>query len=228
MRLGSVKRALAATMVVGALGSVLSVGGVFGLMNGEVWNRGGTAATGTLTFSNQVGTGTICATNTGTANVNSGCDALVTSSTLRYPGDSATIHVTIANTGSIDGGDLSLYMPTCTPVQSPGATAAGVSFAGNPCDFGGLQLYIQETDSSFSTNTTCWYPTAGSTCAFTDDTFGAFAQNAIDSASALDLGAGPAHGQSRYFVIGIAVPTNASFTLQGREADFDLTWHLQQ
>ena len=44
--------------------------------------------------------------------------------------------------------------------------------------------------------------------------------------SALDVGAGPAAGATRYFKLGMQLPTNASNTLQGEEALFALTWHM--
>jgi hypothetical protein len=53
-----------------------------------------------------------------------------------------------------------------------------------------------------------------------------FQANDNAPASALDLGTGPAHGQSRYFVIGMRLPSNASNALQGQAALFSLRWHV--
>jgi hypothetical protein len=218
-----VKQVLATLILVGALSS-LTVGGTFALLSSQESNAQGFVSSGTLTLGNTVGTtGTTCfsygAGSTG--NVNSACDALFTSAAQNYPGAPATVEVTITNNGSIDASDLSVYMPSCTNAVTPGAPAPG---GGDPCAVGGAQFYIQETDASWAP-TTCRF--LGSTpCTFSDDSLNLFSANANSPATALDLGAGPAHGQSRYFVIGMQLPSNASNTLQGQTAQFGLTWHL--
>lgn len=217
------KKILASLLVVGALSS-LTVGGTFALLNSQESNATSSIASGTLTFSNKVNVGTACFSYGGPAspgNVNNACDALFTSATQNYPGTPLTQRVTIANNGSLDASDLSVYMPSCANAVTTGAPTPG---GGNPCAAGGAQFYIQETDSSFVA-TTCRYPTVGTTCAFNTNGLFIFAANDNSTASALDLGAGPVHGQSRYFVIGLQLPASASNTLQGQAAQFGLTWH---
>lgn len=218
-----VKKVLLSLMVIGGL-CCFTISSAFALLSSETQNNRGTISSGTLTFSNTVNAGTACysygAGSSG--NANPGCSALVTSSTLMYPGAAATTHVTITNNGSIDGNALSVYMPSCTAVTSPSAPSPG---GGNPCTANGAQIYIQETDSSF-TPTSCVFPTIGGTCSFVGNTLAYFASIANNSASAYPLGSGPAHGQSRYFIIGMALPATASNNLQGEEALFDLSWHL--
>jgi hypothetical protein len=218
-----VKKMLLSLIVVGGFGC-FTVTGTFALLNSEVQNNQSKISTGTLTFSNKVSTNTACLSYGAgtTGNVNASCDALFQSATLMYPGTPVTQRVTIANNGSIDGGNLSVYMPSCTVVTSPGAPTPG---GGNPCSSGGAQIYIQETDSSF-TPSSCVFPTIGGTCSFTANTLAYFASVANAPASAYSLGSGPAHGASRYFVIGMQLPTNAANTLQGEEALFTLTWKL--
>ena len=116
-------------------------------------------------------------------------------------------------------------MPSCTAAQSPGATAAGVSFTGDPCATGGFEFYIQETNSSF-TPTTCWFPASAGTCAFIGRHAALVRDEREPVTTPLDLGAGPVHGASRYFIVGVMVPATASSTLEGREALFSLTWHM--
>jgi hypothetical protein len=218
------KQVLASLMVLGALSS-LTVGGTFALLNSQESNAKSSVASGTLTFSNVVNTGTACLSYGGSAspgNVNSACQAFFTSATENYPGTPRTVKVTIANNGSLDASDLSVYMPGCTNGVTPGAPAPG---GANPCAAGGAQFYIQETDASWAP-TTCRYQTVGTTCAFTADSLNIFATNASSAGAALDLGAGPAHGQSRFFIIGMQLPANADNKLQGQAAQFGLTWHL--
>jgi hypothetical protein len=219
------KKILASLIVVGALSSVTATG-TFALLTSQESNAGSTVASGTLTFDNKVGSGTACFSYTGPAspgNVNSSCQALLTSSTLNYPGVAiAPVNVTITNDGSLDAADLSVYMPSCTPGATPGAPSPG---GADPCATGGAEFYIQETTSS-GTPITCWFPSGTTTCAFAANALHVFASNVNSTTSALDLGGGPAHGQARYFQIGMELPAGASNALQGEEAVFGLTWHI--
>jgi hypothetical protein len=219
------KQILLSMMAVGAL-SFVTVTGTFALMNGEQSNRGGKISSGTLTMNNLVNAGTVCFSYQGggtSGNINPGCDALFASSSLNYPGTPAVSAVNITNSGSLDASDLSVYMPSCSVQATPGAPSPG---GGDPCAVGGAQLYVQETDA-LGNATYCWYPDdAAGSCTFVADSLNTFAVNGNSVAAALDLGAGPAHGTTRYFKIGMQLPTNASDTLQGEEAVFALTWHM--
>lgn len=216
------KKILASMIAIGSIGS-MTVGGTFALSSEEINGRG-SLATGTLTLNDTVGTGTTCMSYAGSENANSSCQALVTSSTLDYPGESTVAKVKIANGGSIDGGDLAVYMPSCTAENTPSSPKPG---SGNPCAGGGDELYVQETNSEW-TATQCWFPEheAGS-CAWVKNSLHVFATNHSKQEAELDLGGGPAHGQTRYFEIGLRIPSEASNELQGREAVFGLTWRLQ-
>ncbi len=239
-RLGRAKTILALLVAVGAV-SCLGVSGTYALLLSEETNANSTIASGTLTLGNAVNAGTMCVSHgTGsTGNLNNACAALVAASPLRYPGDPAvTAQIQIKNTGSLDASDLAVFMPTCTMATSPGAT--GRTNGGNPCVElftsgapSGLQLTLQETNASWVA-TRCWYPvdavgacaSAPGYAAAAPNSFGIFAEYVTSSGAALDLGAGPAHDQSRYFVVGVSLPTDASNTLQGEQATFDLTWQL--
>jgi hypothetical protein len=220
------KKLLASLIAIGALSSI-TVTGTYALLNSEETNHS-TIASGTLTFSNTVGSGTACFSYGGPSspgNVNTGCDALLTSATLNYPGVPITpVNVTITNNGSIDAARLSVYMPSCTAAATPSAPAPG---GANPCSTAGAQIYIQETTSAW-TATQCWFPasTPPTPCAFASNSVRALAVNVSTPASAINLGSGPAHGQSRYFQIGMQLPSTASNALQGEEAVFALTWRI--
>jgi hypothetical protein len=219
------KKMLAALIVFGALSSVTATG-TFALLTSEEGNTGSSVASGTLTFDNVVNTGTACFSYGGPSspgNVNTSCQALITSATLNYPGVAITpVKVTITNDGSIDAGDLSVYMPGCTAAATPGAPAPG---GADPCATNGAQFYIQETTST-GTPTTCWFPSAVGACSFAASSLHVFALNVNTTTSALDLGKGPAHATARYFLIGMQLPSTASNALQGEAAVFGLTWHM--
>ena len=220
-----VKKLLVSLLVIGAL-SFLTAGGTVALLNSQESNVGTTFSSGTLTLSNVVNTtGTACFTYGGPAspgNVNSACQALFVSTAQNYPGVPITAKVTLTDNGSIDAADLSVYMPSCTNATTPGAPAPG---GGNPCASAGAQLYLQENDPS-GNPLKCWYPSAVGACTFAANTLSVFALNFSTTANALDLGAGPLHGQARNFVVGMQLPSNASNTLQGQAAQFGLTWHI--
>lgn len=114
-----------------------------------------------------------------------------------------------------------------TPSGYPPSVTGSVPGSGNPCLAGSAQLYVQETSSN-GTNTRCWYPSAGTTCAF-DGTYdlGWLAAARDTLGTSLDLGSGPAALQSRYFRIGVLLPGASSNALQGTDADFTLRWYSQ-
>lgn len=216
------KKILASLIAIGSLGS-LTVAGTYALSSEEINGRS-TLATGTLTLNDTVGTGTTCSSYTGSENANSACQALMTSSALYYPGESTVAEVKIVDGGSIDGGGLAVYMPSCTAGNTPSAPKPG---SGDPCALAGDQIYLQETDSSW-TPTQCWYPLkAAGTCTWVKNALHVFASSHGVATSAVSLGSGPTHGQARYFEIGLRIPPEASNELQGREAVFGLTWRLQ-
>ncbi len=229
----TLRRILLSLLAIGGAAS-LSVSGAYAILLSEATNSGATVASGTLTFGNRVGSGTTCYTYGGPSspgNVNGTCAALLSGSTEYYPGDSASATVTITNNGSLPIGDLSVYMPSCAQQTTPGA--GGNAGGGDPCSMitdglgnpDGLLLSIQET----SPTSYCWYPDgAPGACSSSfpqDDWFGIFAQYVNTAAAALDLGPGPAPGQSRTFAITVGLPANADPSLQGEQALFSLTWH---
>lgn len=211
-----------------------SVSGTYAILTSAMTSKGSSIASGTLTFGNQVNTGTTCYSyGSGSSNnTNSSCSALVSNSTLRYPGSSASATVTITNNGSVGIGDLQVYMPSCSGQASPGAGAqAG---GGDPCGYlygggqwTGLLFSIEETSTPGGTPTYCWYPDqAAGACSGSSYDWLAFMSGFSSVSNALDFGAGPASGQARYFTITVGLPSQADPTLQGEEALFSLAWHV--
>jgi len=223
------KKVLASLMVVGSL-TFFTVHGVFAAFNSETQDNTSKIASGTLTMSNTVATGTACVSNTAASqdNSNTDCTALFTASSLHYPGDSATVHLTIANTGSAAASDLAFWSSGCSTGQSTGATAAGVSYGGDLCSVGGLELYVQETNSSWTPLASCAFPASASAAcstSFVANTMRTFSVNHTTSAP-VDLGEPMSSLGSRYFIIGLMLPSTASYTLQGRQVTFGITWAM--
>lgn len=229
LRRRRLKLALLATMAIGAVGGI-AVPGVWANFTAEAGNTHATAMSGTLTMDMTVdrGSGTpgTCSSLNGAQNSITSCDAMAVYSTSAemYPGEPKVTKFSLRNTGSLNASDLRVYMPGgCTNIVTPDAPAPG---GGQACAATGLQLYIQENSDSAGTPLKCWYPapaTAGA-CA----TWSTVSSFAIRTTAALGLsfGAGPNALQTRYFQVGVQLPSTASNTLQGQSARFVLNWHL--
>jgi hypothetical protein len=114
-----------------------------------------------------------------------------------------------------------------TTNASPSGNPPSGTGSGNPCG-GGVQFYLQETTDASGSSPTCWYPSAAGACSFSGvqdlSLFYAF----FNGTSVLNLGSGPTSTNSRYFQIGIKLPSTADNTLQETEALFNLRWAFQQ
>ncbi len=111
-RLRTAKRLLLAVLA-GGLAIYLGAGGTFAGFSAETTNPGNSAASGTLTMSNQVNANTACLSINGTLNVNPSCDAAFALTNLA-PGvfkSSYTAKITVTNTGSLDAQKLWLWAP---------------------------------------------------------------------------------------------------------------------
>jgi hypothetical protein len=220
------KKVLLSTLVVGGL-STFTIAGTFATLNSESSNRNSTISSGTLVLSDKVGAASTCFSYTSTTN-SGACSALVTTGSAQYPGGTAiTADVTITNGGSIAASNLALYMPACSKTTTTGATAGG----GNPCTVlaNGLAMYVEETDSAFTTGTAvCKFPAASaSPCSLMGGSF-SFMAGKSASTTAFSLAEGLTVGQTRYYIVALQLPTAADNTLQGEQANFDLTWLASQ
>lgn len=244
----TLKKLLLSLVVIGLLASI-TTGGTYAVFQNDEYNVNGATASGTLTLTNQVGAGTVCISQnssgsvaSGTENWNTlesspastGCDKFFTTSTLNYPGTLVQVHVTVKNTGSVDGSKLYVFMPGasagagCTVTTTPSATVIG---GGNPCGASGDLFYIEEDNSSWVAQK-CQYPAGAGACSIAGGgTLNDFStQFYTYTGHKLDLGSGltniPAMKaqETRYFTIGIEEGNDN--TLQGETATFSLTWHL--
>lgn len=219
------KRSLRAGLV--ALALLLSVGGA----TAGTWasfsastENDGAFATGTLMLSNTVGAGTACFSTAAGVDINTNdrtCDALL-AATVRKPGDSATADVAVKNEGSIDG-NLLAYVASCT-----GSDAEAFHGTGDPC--GVVQVTVQEyTDATRTTASNCRFGAvtgAGITCAFGPTLVGLVDAHG-DFTEGLAVGS-LVTGQTRWFRVGLTLPSSAGNTMQGRAATFGIVWRMAQ
>lgn len=228
------KTYLKVLIVVGVLALIGGGAGTFATFNATTTNAGNTFATGTLVLQDGVTAGTCLSTGGGTntdTNVNSACNAAFAVS-LKKPGDIATGQVTLQNKGSLAASILTLQKSACTDSDAPGQNYHG---SGSVC--GALNFYVQEwSNSGFSTPYKCWY--GGGTATTCDATFTTSpASLAGFGTSPVDISAGPGAtaftatggaADTRWFTIGIQLPSSAGNTLQGRQASIDLSWTESQ
>lgn len=248
MSLALLKKVILSLLTIGLLGTVAAKG-TNASVRGESTNARNSVATATLTFSNAVGAGSACGSETNATpnNNKKTCDVLISGGTLRYPGDVITTKVKIKDTGSIDGLALELSIPSGTTTVTSGAGAyanggdpiTGICNTGtsDPCSSGGLEMYVQETASDQTTPLTngCLFPgpdngTDATDCLATNGgTTSPWLEDSVPGLIALpcwDLGRGPSAQQTRYFTIGVRLPDNADNRLQGETGSFTLAWHV--
>lgn len=146
----SVKRALYLILAIGIV-AFSGTGGTLASFNAETVNSGTSIASGTLTLSNQVNSGTVCLSSSGTNNVNAKCSAVLNLTNLE-PGTANPVTqvatVTVDNTGSLNASTLKLGAPSatdCADAQTQSAPGS-VTIASVSLTSGSLSA----TASSFS------------------------------------------------------------------------------
>ncbi len=207
-------------------------GGVAGFtyanFSAQTRNPSNAFSSGTLVLSNQKNVAAACLSTAGGStdtNVNNACDQLF-NLTVKKPGDSATVNLTLKNDGSLGASSLSMYTNACADSDASGETYHGT---GSMC--GELQFYLQVwTSNTFATPSLCLYggTTVANTCDFSNaaKTVGDFAST-YTSGAPYDAGAFGA-GAFKYMTLGIKFPSTAGNTYQGRTATFDFTQVLVQ
>ncbi|HEX7083629.1 MAG TPA: hypothetical protein VF186_05910 [Gaiellaceae bacterium] len=155
MSLPKLKAFLTLLMAIGAA-AFFGSGGTFASFSAETTNAGSTAASGTLTMSNTVGTGSACATASAASqnNFNEACSPALTLTNLAPGTYGGAASITIQNTGSIDASALSLWAP---PVNATldAALTNGVT-SGSSLTVTALEGTVTSGDSivvSFGTHT---------------------------------------------------------------------------
>jgi len=229
------KTYLKVLIAVGVLAVIGGGAGTFATFDATTTNAGNTFATGTIVLQNAVAAGTCLSTGGGTTdtNVNALCDK-VFNATVKKPGDIGSGHVTLQNEGSLAATTLTLTKSLCTDGDAVGETYHGT---GSVC--GALNFYVQEwTSNTFLTPFKCWYggsADAGVTC---DPTFATSpATLAGFGTSPVPINAGPGAtaftalggaADTRYFTVAVQLPNSAGNTLQGRQAQINLSWQESQ
>jgi len=239
----SIRKWVITALVVGAAATIAGAG-TFASFSASTSNANNVFSTGRIELSNTKQAGTTCVSGYtgpgGAAQANldtndNTCDSLI-NLTLAKPGSSQEGRVALANTGDYNG-LLQLFIPGtgCTS-----ATVASPAGSGNLCSK--LEVYIQETNSSYTTPTaSCVFPfNAGAACS---TSFSAASDSLTDLASSATPAAPkPATpitlntGATKYFVIKVNFPSSgfdvngngADNAFQNRSAAFGLTWRLQE
>jgi predicted ribosomally synthesized peptide with SipW-like signal peptide len=181
---------------------------------------------------------------------------LATGATLS-DGDTANLALTgltqtlVAGTTIAVGTDKYYVTDTTTaanegsvPVKAVGATTAQtgdvsiVAFGEDLCS-NDLQLTVQEDNQNWGTGEQCVYPAAAGACSTGDvfSNFGTWSGNTGSADLTSDLwasgegGTAPLNaGATRYFEVSVSLPNSVANqnALQNSEADFDLSWTIDQ
>lgn len=242
------RKVLMSMMVIGAVGTTLGAG-TFASFNASTANAESTFSAGSLVLSNAAPLAAACLStgadgDIGTADEDGGglnaklCGSLLDVD-LKRLGDSVTADLELENAGNI-AGDLELFASVpCTTQKTLGPdglpnTADDEPFDGLGDSCRAIQVTVQQYTQDWMAPSTCIY--GGASCAFdTTKTLATF----DDSTSLLPLTVGPVTpGSSIYVRIGLRlmngpeldtlIPPVTSNTVQGRRADFDFTWRLNQ
>ena len=140
-------------------------GGSFSTFSADTTNASSNIASGTLTMSNTVNSGSACFSYNGANNVNS-CDALFSlAGTAPTTGVSnlapafygGVAKVVVQNTGTIDASKLQLYAPSTTDCVDAKVSSYTWN-TGSLC--GGAIMYVQETGTSHHY---CWFGVGATT-----------------------------------------------------------------
>lgn len=124
------KQYLLLLMAIGVIAVAMSGGGTFAGFTAETANNGNTFLTGTLFLHNKVGAGTVCKSETGAGNVNSGCDILFTVPSVTADGNTIySAHLALANAGSLEASGISFSSPAGCTDTVPTVTTLSASAA---------------------------------------------------------------------------------------------------
>ena len=210
-------------------GMIAAIGiGTMASFTAQTKNPDNVFAAGTLVLSNTKQSGSACLSTGGGStdtNANDSCDTLF-NLTVRKPGDTGSANLTLKNEGSLNASVFKIFSAACANADAAGEDYHGT---GDPCSK--IQLTVQEySDSGFTTPSACLYGGAvGATCDFSDatKTLGAFQTSHSSSTNGLSL-AGIDAGESKYYSVGVKLPSDADNTFQGRQSTMDFTWYAAE
>lgn len=227
-----IKQYLMLLTVIGLV-SIASGSGTFATFSAQTTNTGNTFSAGTLFLHDTSNGGTTCNSESQTTGPNynidpTGCGILFTADLSQ---GAATAHLALKNAGSLASTDLLASVPTCSWSKT---SAGDPTFISLPTDCTGLEVTIQETDSTYnvpSTDVYCAYgpSTTQPDCDAPNNTATLEAMK-TSAKQLLTTGAANATltaGQTRYYVIKID-PTSVGSgnALQNLTATFDMRFHI--
>lgn len=230
------RKLLYSLMIVGGLASTISAG-TYASFNG-VTEHSASFASGTLVLDRKVGATSCFSVGAGTvtdSSANTSCDVVINQDRVKI-GDAFTVELTLTNAGNLPGTLSFGAVSACTQSANPGVN--WTEGTGDMC--ANAAFVLQEWTAGFaSALPACAYPVnALAACAFTSPaTLSANAtppHPATGATPGLPLVSSPqtlgslAAGQSRYFRMIFQLPSGADNQLQGRRAQFQLTWQLAQ
>lgn len=230
------RKLLYSLMIVGGLASTISAG-TYASFNAAT-EQSASFQSGTLVLDRKVAATSCFSVGAGTVtdtNANTSCDIVINQDRVKI-GDAFTVELTLTNAGNLPGTLSFGAVSACTASANSGVNWTGGT--GNMCQ--NTAFVLQEWTAGYaSALPTCAYPVSGiAACAFTAPaTLSANATPPYPAAAAtpgLPLVSSPqtlgslAAGQSRYFRMIFQLPSGADNQLQGRRAQFTLSWQLAQ
>lgn len=216
------KRYLVLLAAVGLVAAALGGTGTFASFTAQTTNANNVFATGTLLLSNTIGTGSPCHSESNASNAAT-CPAVFTVSSVGTSVERDNT-VTVSNTGTLTSGALTLAGSTCVPTTA--VLVSGLSQIGNPCT--ALHISIEEDASVGGSAVSCIVGIAAvNACDPTAPgapTLDSWLTGTQVTALSLvgSLAPSTPHSYKIYLYLG-----DMDNTYQGRQAAFDLTWHLQ-
>lgn len=230
------RKLLYSLMVISGLASTVSAG-TYASFNATT-TQTSTFASGSLVLDRDVD-GTACFSvgddPDTDVNAEAGCSVVISQDRVKI-GDSFTVDLTLTNAGSVPGTLSFGAVAACTAGANPGVN--WTLGTGNMCT--NTLFVLQEWSAGFGSSlVSCGYPhSAVVGCSFT--TPASLTANATPPSPAsgatpgLPLISAPQSlgaigaGESRYFRMTFSLPGGVDNQLQGRRAEFQLTWQLDQ
>lgn len=234
-----IKHYLQLLLGVGVIAAVLGGTGTFASFSAETTNPNNTFASGTLYLHDTPNGGTTCTSESATStsfNVNPGdgtngdnCAALFTADLAN---GAATADIALQNAGTDNSSDLKLSVPSCSWGDNYSTTSSHTTFITPPANCNGVYFTVQETGSSYSSNTYCALgpSTTQPACDAPNNT--ATLGGTSSLTQLLTTGganATLAAGATRYYVITVDPSgVGTGNALQNLKLTFAMTFHIDQ
>lgn len=199
---------IALSMAVIALLAAFIGSGTFASFNASTTNASNSFSSGSLVLSNTANSGKACLSTGGGStdtNANEGCDAIVNLADLNKPGQTNSGTLVLKNVGEIDATSLNVSAPGFCKVSDSKAAYHGT---GDICKVTTLVITFEGKVIY-----------KGSLTEFTEK---------YKSESPLATGAALKSNASAKVEVSLTLDGSADNTMQGRVANFGLTWQMVQ